>query len=280
MGKPKKRSESLMQFAVQLYGELGSGNAVARRLGISPPTVYLMLHEAGVPGVCLPAAAERRRALVGTAQKNAAKDYADGVPLAEIRTKYGVGNWAIRTAAEAEGVPARRVGGRKKEVTEPMAAEMVRLYTKENWAQEQIAAKFACHQTTVSKTLRAAGVPSGRNCGENHGSWTGGRTLTSLGYVLVRSDDGKALGVESKSGYSLEHRLAMARALGRPLGETETVHHINGNTQDNRIENLQLRQGRHGKGVRLACADCGSHNVLAVELEDPAIVPLPEEATP
>ncbi len=265
MGKPKKRSPSLMRFAVQLYKELGSGNAVARRLGVSPPTAYLMLHEAGVAGVSVPAAAERRRALTGRAQKEAAKDYADGVPLAEIRAKYGVGDYAIRSAAESAGVPVRRVGGRKKEVTNAMAEEMLRLYADEKWSQAQIAAQFGCHQVTVSTTLRAAGVRSDRR-GDQHGSWTGGRTITVDGYVRVASADGKALGVEGKNGYSLEHRLVMARALGRPLRKTETVHHINGDRQDNRIENLQLRNGLHGKGTRLKCLACGSHNVEAVAL--------------
>lgn len=53
------------------------------------------------------------------------------------------------------------------------------------------------------------------------------------------------------SAWILEHRYVMSQHLGRELTRDETVHHINGNRTDNRIENLELWAGGHSGGQRV-----------------------------
>jgi hypothetical protein len=103
-----------------------------------------------------------------------------------------------------------------------------------------------------------------RQRGEGNPSWKGGRHVDKHGYVWIRvtPDDeiAKAMIRSSTRHYVQEHRLLIAHLIGRPLESMETVHHINGEKSDNRIENLKLfaSQSEHHRHLHLeACPNCG-----------------------
>lgn len=83
-----------------------------------------------------------------------------------------------------------------------------------------------------------------------YGKWIKGRKNTH-GYIIraraVSTTDGLYLGQQRQP----EHRGVMESHLGRKLLRKETVHHINGIRDDNRIENLELWSSQHPSGQRV-----------------------------
>ena len=108
---------------------------------------------------------------------------------------------------------------------------------QERWIaqSDQYAPTFTGLCATCSRKVRR---------GEKNNFWKGGRHTTKAGYInIYLYPDDFFYAMTRCNNYVLEHRLVMAKYLGRCLHSWEIVHHKNHIRDDNRIENLQLVSG-------------------------------------
>ncbi len=97
--------------------------------------------------------------------------------------------------------------------------------------------------------------------------WKGGRLNTVGGYIAVWvPDNDPFVSMRFSQKYVFEHRLIMARHLGRCLNKEEWVHHINGIRTDNRLENLMIVSKREHEESTLLRAAYGRIQELEQQL--------------
>lgn len=113
--------------------------------------------------------------------------------------------------------------------------------------------KHAGISSRSSKDGLRARFPEGR-FGEQAARWTGGKTIVN-NYVAIYAPEHPRGGTTKRV---FEHILVAEKTLGRYLEKDEVVHHINGDKQDNRPENLEVcKRSEHvhhhftaGKGIQ------------------------------
>jgi DNA invertase Pin-like site-specific DNA recombinase len=252
--------EQLLEAAT-LYKAGASTTELANRYGCTSKLVVKLLRKQGVE-------TQKDPKIPLAERENLVSLYKAGTPLTSLAEKF---DCSARTAAKAlreAGVGLRPQGGSPDPLDPKLGQEILALRGR-GLIQSAIAKQLGVSVPVVSRVLIDHGVAT-KARGAAHHSWKGGRAAADGGYVLVAmAPDHPFAQMRRSNGYCLEHRLVMAEHLGRPLRRSETVHHVNNNDKtDNRIENLQLRQGKHGKNSSFRCYDCGSQNIGPARLRD------------
>ncbi|MDP2621467.1 MAG: HNH endonuclease [Hyphomicrobiales bacterium] len=257
-GKPRGNPVTDEQI-IASYRETFSSYKTAGACGLASSTVERVLRRHGEPRRGLEIYRERARKFRG--QEMAIREaYEAGATYRQLREQFGgQADYAIKQAI-------KRAGGTLRANPAPLLKDgeldKIKELNAGGMGQVGISIAIGRSQSFVSRTMRQHNISTQWARGAQHNQWKGGRYVDSQGYVHVWVSPDDPLSVmTTRDNYAREHRVVMARKLGRPLRKEETVHHINGDNGDNRPENLQLRNGRHGKGVVLCCLDCGSRNV-------------------
>jgi len=244
---------------VQMYREQRmTGVEIAAQLGLGATTVMRVLHRNGI----VPHRDQRER-LYGSRivdrEQEIVDQYRSGRTMTAIATDLGVDRATVHYALKRRGEPLRHY---KPAVKAPTAEQRERAVDlrEQGWTIEEIGKELHVAPRKISRILKEEGALPLT-------SYRDHKPRVQDGYVLVWiSPQDPMSSMAHDNGYVMQHRLVVARALGRPLRPEETVHHINGHKDDNRPENLQLRQGKHGRGVVMTCNACGSHDIAAVEI--------------
>lgn len=247
-----KRIEIDNEVIVRTYQETRSVKWTAERLGMTRSTVDKRLAKSGV----------ERNAQRGMPRKlppEILEEYKGGLSINGLARKYSCCSTTVAEALKRAGFTPRARGAHRKQISKELTNSVIAAY-RDLRSQTKVASKLGIGQTRVSRILRESGVTTDKR--------VVGSIRNVAGYVmtLISADQDAYRVMAQRQGYVMEHRLVMAKHLGRPLARHETVHHINGRRDDNRIENLQLRSGSHGAGVVHRCHACGSTDIESTRL--------------
>ena len=146
---------------------------------------------------------------------------------------------------------------------------VIRLGKPNRWGQSQWEVVCDCGRTkTVGGNSLKRGLTKSCGCGmvkrgAENPRWKGGVKVYN-GYRFIYVSEPSKIRVGAMNVYLPEHAVVMSTHLGRPLLRGETVHHKNGNRQDNRIENLDLMPvNRHPAGQRAEDLVKYAHDIIS-----------------
>lgn len=175
-----------------------------------------------------------------------ASDYRHGASLKELAERHGWSPQTIGRRLQAHGVALRgkRKTDRQKEhlsqlKTIHLPVDRLQSLRQQGLSTQEIGESLGVSEETARRRMVQAGVdrlePKARP--ERNAFWRGGLSVDKHGYILeFRPDHPQA----TASGCVRQHRLVVESQMGRYLSADEVVDHRNGDTSDNRPENLRV----------------------------------------
>lgn len=269
---PQAIDPKIIHIALERYKACGSVPLVSRETGVSKTVLYRELAKAGIARNVmskLQGKSHFRAKLTIAQRESLVEKYQSGVLTADLAKEFGVSKASVRNSVKGLGGAMRNRG----QTPEDLTGERIKTAC-EMWdagkTQFEIAESLGVHQGTVSHWIRNGEIPVARRLRLS-------RVRLGDGAGIVTNSDGYQLiyracvpekyhAMMNGSGYIPMHRYIMALTMGRPLHKNETVHHLDGNKANNAATNLQLRHGKHGKGIVMCCAKCGSFDIIVKDI--------------
>lgn len=164
--------------------------------------------------------------------------------MAVLAAEFGVTQTTILAALRRQGIPRRPVH-RPGRAPIPLNEDDLRQWAVQGMSTREMAALSRsswpkpASEETIRRELVRLGIdrlPAKARV-EKNVFWSGGLIVDKSGYLLAKQLDHPR---RTKAGYVRLHRLVMERHLGRFLETAEVVDHLDGDTSDNRIQNLVL----------------------------------------
>ncbi len=203
-------------------------------------------------------------------ERSIALAYEAGTSSTDLARTYDTTAHLILKAVRRAGGQVRSISEAKRGFTEEQDRAIGTLY-EEGMSGAELASLYGVSLMCALSAVRRSGVAVRDKGGFNKDRRENrtedangyiGRYRTKQGYVCVAIKRSHPYASMCNSiGQVLEHRLVMAQTIGRPLTTNESVHHINGQRDDNRPANLQLHGDAHSRGHAHRCIDCGSTRI-------------------
>ena len=242
---------------LQCYSQTSSLVETASKLGHGRQSVYLVLKKYDVD--------TNKKLFSSEEEIKIIRTYNDGCSLGSTAKIIGKGSkYSVREVLIRHNIEVRSSVKKPTDLSENKIQQVLELYNQ-GMSRNKIASVVDLSRHLVGRVLSNR-IDSRLEKRYSKHCKRGGR-ISHLGYVMIRlAENDLFYCMTNQSGYVFEHRYVMAKSIGRPLKQTETVHHKNGNKEDNRADNLQLRSKSHGPGQAYKCNCCGSTNVSPVDL--------------